>query len=667
MKKSNYVSESSMPSLFPPNLPEVFKQIYYYLYSNSNIPRAERLGAEMVRILFCKIYDEIYSRNNKEFITYPQESERNVSNRIKILFDKVKKTYANVFDTNETIFLDNKSVKYVVEKLKNYYLTKTERDVVSESFQAFWGRGLRGEKGQFFTPRNVVKMCVEILNPKPGERVIDPACGSGGFLVEVLSHLKEKSDFCNIFGIDKEIDLVKICKAYMAIIGDGHTNIFCEDSLNPSIWSEEMKEKIKDGSFDVVLTNPPFGAKIYIEDKSILKNFKLGHNWVKKDSKVWAITNLISRQVPQILFIERCLQLLKHGGRMAIVLPDGIFGNPRDKYIWQFILKNAKIMAIVSLPPETFLPSTHTKTSVLFLKKKNNNSYKIFMAIANKIGHDKNGKLLFKMDKSGNYLLGNEGERILDDDLPSIIINNKKFIKKENNKEQNHLGFFLKSSEIKNNIFIPSYYNPETKQILKSLEKTGKYELVSIQKLIDQQLISIKRGNEVGSKYYGKGNIPFVRTTDIVNWEIKIDPIKNIPEEIYEKYKNIQDIQENDILFVSDGTFLIGRTAIVTKLDKKIVIQSHIKRIRCQNKNKFHPYLLLYLFNTEIIQRQIREKTFVQATISTIGERLNEIILPVPKDKIFIKKIIDNISEIIEMKVQSKQKIGKVINFKMEK
>jgi len=193
------------------------------------------------------------------------------------------------------------------------------------------------------------------------------------------------------------------------------------------------------------------------------------------------------------------------------------------------------------------------------------------------------------------------------------------------------------------------------------MEKTGKYRLITIKGLVEQGLISIKRGNEIGSRYYGMGDIPFVRTSDIVNWEIKIDPVKSIPEEVYEKYRRRQDIRENDILLVADGTFLIGRTAIVTSFDRKLVIQSHIRRMRCLKPEKLHPYLLLYLLNTEIVQRQIEEKTFVQATISTIGERLYEIVLPVPTDKEIITKIMNDIPEIIKMKVEARRKMENLI------
>jgi type I restriction enzyme M protein len=652
--------------LIPFSLSEAFKKLYYYLYSNSNIPRAERLGGEMIKLLFCKIYDELNHKNR--FKIERSENDDIVAKKIKELFKEVKKSYSDVFGQDEKIYLDSKSVKAVVSFLQNYSLTNTERDAISESFQAFWGPGLRGEKGQFFTPRNVVRMCVKMLNPKPGDKVIDPACGSGGFLIEVLSHLNEKEGAKKIFGIDKEVDLVKICKAYMAIVGDGHSNIFCADSLDPESWGADMKKSIQDETFDIVLTNPPFGAKIFVDDGKILKNFKLAHKWTKNREGKYICTSKVIKQVPQILFIERCLQLLKPGGRMAIVLPDGLFGNPSDSYIWEYVLDKARILAIVSLPPETFLPSTHTKTSVLFLEKKVHSEadkdYPIFMAIAEKVGHDKNGKIIFRMDKAGRYILDHQGNKIIDDDLPIIVEKYLDYQSKGKLVSPDRCGFIIKLSQIKDNIFIPNYYDPEVKEELANLEKSGKYKLVSIGDLEKQRIISIKRGHEVGSKFYGLGNIPFVRTSDIVNWEIKVDPIKCIPEEVYEKYKRRQDIKEWDILLVTDGTFLIGRTAIVTPLDKKIVIQSHIRRIRCLKPNILHPYLLLYLLNTPIVQKQIKEKTFVQATISTIGNRFKEIILSIPTDEKEKNQIIKEVEDIIKLKIKAKQKMDNLVNNK---
>ena len=671
MNKKNYKKEKIKllsNKLTSPNLPEIFKRIHYYLYTNSNISKAEKLGNEMIHILFCKIYDELHNQECPKFKIHPNEKEFNVSNRIRNLFEEVKKEFPDVFEHQEKLYLDNRSIFYVVKNLQNYILLETKRDIISEAFQAFWGPEIRGEKGQFFTPKNVVKMCINILNPKSEEKIIDPTCGSGSFLVESLMHLNKQKSFNNIFGIDKDKELSKISKAYVSIVGDGHSNIFCADSLDVSSWSSKIREKIKNNNFDIVLTNPPFGAKIPIRDKKILRNYKLGHKWTKTKEDIWQSTNIISKQVPQILFIERCLQLLKPGGRMAIVLPDGIFGNPSERYIFQYILQEAEVLAIISLAPETFLPSTHTKTSVLFLEKKRPEksikNYEIFMAIANNVGHDKNGKIKYKINSNGEYILDKHGNKIIDDELP-IITKNYRLFKENKLHHYNHLGFVIKLSDIKDSILIPNYYDPEIEENLKKMEKSGRYILTSIRELVEKGVLSIKRGHEVGSQYYGMGDIPFVRTSDIVNWEIKIDPIKCVPNEIYEKYKNSQNIHENDILLVTDGTFLIGRTAIITPLDEKIIIQSHIRRLRSLNYQELHPYLLLYLLNTDIVQQQIKAKTFVQSTISTLGNRIYEIILPIPKDKKIIDKIINEISDIIEMKILIKRKMDSINNFEV--
>lgn len=485
------------------NLKSIFKVIYYHLYTNSNLPRAERLGGEMTRLIFCKIYDEMHNYKDLKFKAGAEESDEKVAERIRELFEKVKNEYRDVFEEDEKLLLDAKSIAYVASQLQNYSLLKTDKDAVGDAFEVFIGPALRGEKGQFFTPRNVVRLCVEMLDPKPDEKVINPACGSGGFLIVALEHVWEKIEekykhltkekigsikteiaSKNFYGIDKEFDLAKVSKAYMAIVGDGRGGIFCADSLvDPEEWIPIQREKIKLGAFDVLLTNPPFGSKIPITSKSLLEQYELGFKW-KMDKKTgkWGRTDkVLDKQVPQILFIERCLQLLKLGGRMAIVLPEGVFGNPTDRYIFEYIFENAKILGIVSCPPETFQPSTHTKTSILFLEKIKNRheDYNFFMGIAEKAGHDKNGKVIYKVDKRGEFILDQNGHRIIDDDLPVIAKRFAEFKRNGNKlKDYNHLWFSFKYSNIKNYILIPDYYNPDIEKELKALENTGKYELV---------------------------------------------------------------------------------------------------------------------------------------------------------------------------------------------
>jgi len=419
------------------NLKMIFKDLRDHLAGNlTGITRDEVLAQEMINLLFCKIHDEINTPidENVRFRVGINEDDKDVYQRIKELFNEVKEEYDDVFEKQDRIGIEIKSLIYIVGELQNYSILSASRDVLGDAFEIFIGPAIRGPEGQFFTPRNVVKMAIKMIDPDINEYIIDPACGSGGFLIIALEYVWEKikkqakksnwsdslmqkrfQDVATKYfrGIDKDRFLSKITKAYMAIIGDGKGGIFCENSLNKRTeWKNATKEKIQFGGFDVLLTNPPFGSKIPVRGYEILQQYDLAYKWKKDKDFIWTKTNTLeSERPPQILFIERCLDLLKEGGRLAIVLPDGILGNVNDGYIRQFILSKAKIFAIVDLPTETFkLPNsrgTSTKTSVLFLKKLRKEEkitdYKIFIASVEKCGHDRRGK------------------EIPEDDLPEVI------------------------------------------------------------------------------------------------------------------------------------------------------------------------------------------------------------------------------------------------------
>lgn len=635
------------------NLKSVFKDIRDYFAGNvTGISRDETIAKNIMRLLFCKIYDEKTNKDLADFSNKPNESIIVFEKRINLLFKSVKEKYPDIFEKNEKIEIRGKELSYIVSKLERFSIVNADRDVIADAFEELIGISFRGGEGQFFTPKNIVELMVQVLNPKDGEKIIDPACGSGGFLIESLKYLNKNNskDFI-ITGIDKDAFLAKIAKTYLTLVGDNNYDIFCENSLeNTGKWSKRTSKTIQPGSFDVILTNPPFGAKIPVIGNKLLGSYNLGHKW-KLDDGVWIKTSkIVDKRPPQILFIERCIELLKIGGRMGIVLPEGVFGNHSERYIWEYIHSVASVKGVVSLAQETFQPSTHTKTSILFLEKTKSKSKHIFMSIAKNVGHDKNGKPIF-LEETGE----------INDDTLEITKRFKNFNKKNRDiGSKDSLGFSIKSNSIKNNIFVPEYYNPNIPNKLKDLEASGNYSIYSIGELIDKNILSIKRGNEIGSKHYGTGDIPFVRTSDIVNWEIKFDPIKCVSNTVFEKYKKRQDIDIDDILFVGDGTFLIGRTAMITKYDLKIVIQSHVKRIRVVNRDFISPFYLFYLFNTAIFKEQVKSKTFVQATISTIGNRLNEILLPISKDSDEINKIENEVKSIIEAKANLKNKVFKL-------
>ena len=291
------------------NLKFIFKSIRNHLAANTvGATRDEVLAQQLINLIFCKLYDEKYTSPNEmvKFRAGIDETANEIENRIIELFKSVKTNLPEVIDNEDKISLDTKSIVYVVGELQNYSLMESERDVVADAFETFIGHALKGGQGQFFTPRNVVKMMVDILQPTENDKIIDPACGSGVFLIETLKYVWDKADnkyakmnwktnliekkkieiaTNNFRGIDKDYFLSKVAKAYMNLIGDGTTGIFCEDSLeNPKNWKQETQSKIQFGTFDVLLTNPPFGSKIPVVGEEKLSQFDVGYKW-KFDEK----------------------------------------------------------------------------------------------------------------------------------------------------------------------------------------------------------------------------------------------------------------------------------------------------------------------------------------------------------------------------------------------
>lgn len=426
------------------NLKPTFKAIRNYLAANAvGITRDEVFASQIINLIFCKIYDERFTKpeDTVKFRAGVDEDDEEVRKRILDLFDKVKKQYSDVIDVADSVLLDAKCLKYIVGELQLYSLKDSSRDAVGEAFEIFIGPSLKGGQGQFFTPRNVVNMVINMIDPDTDEKILDPACGSGGFLVESLRYVwnkleekttelgwpeaeieaeKQKVAIKNFRGIDKDNFLSKVAKAYLAILGDGRGGVHCENSLDKfTNWSAKTKEDIVEGTFDVIVTNPPFGKKLSIDATEILELYDLGHKWKQDGDGNFVMEGLVDKQPPQILFIERCFQMLKPGGRMGIVLLESIFGMPKYQYVVDYIRRKSKILAVVTLPEDLFQPNTHAKCCVLICQKyKEDESfescgdYNIFMSDVKWCGHDSRGNVTYRY-------LGN-GEKTVLDEIPLV-------------------------------------------------------------------------------------------------------------------------------------------------------------------------------------------------------------------------------------------------------
>jgi type I restriction enzyme M protein len=666
----------------PSNLKAIFRDLRNHLAGmTTGITRDEALAQEIINLLFCKILDEQETEPEEvvEFRAGINESAEDVQARILKLFERVKEhIFDDVFASEDSIKLDADSLRYVVGELQNYVITEADRDAVGDAFEVFIGPALRGAEGQFFTPRNVVKMIVEILDPKPGEMILDPACGSGGFLVNALEHVWTKIDedaqrlhskeetrikrrieiATRCFrGIDKDAFLAKVSKAYMALIGDGRGGVFCENSLaHYEDWSFNARTMLPFEGFNVILTNPPFGAKIPIKGQRLLSQYQLGYKWKRnKDTgEIERTSTLHQDQSPQLLFLERCLQFLKPGGRIGIVLPESMLGNPSYEHIVTYILNNTTILGVVTMPESLFKTSgkggTHTKVCVLLLKKEiSKNPYKIFMADVKWCGHDSRGNPTLRKNDKGQYELL--------DEVPEIAPRYKHLLA---NPELpgDHLGFLLSSDELRQKILVPKYYNPEIEADLVVLKST--HDLITLGELVDKSILTVTTGIEIGKMAYGTGKIPFIRTSDLSNWEIKADFKHGVSEEIYAQLKNKAIVEAGDILLVRDGTYLIGTSAIVAESDLPMLYQSHLFRLHVVKPELMNPWLLFACLNTSIVKRQIRAKQFTQDIIDTLGKRLFEIVICLPKDPDLRSRIAQETQDIIETRVRLRNRAKEI-------
>jgi type I restriction enzyme M protein len=459
-------------------LKSVFEICHNYIYANEGLLK-EKVFNEVLKLIFIKMADEKkadprceFRITDKELKELEEGKQNEFMDRILKLFNEVKTRYSDVFDDrNERINLKPLTVAFVVSQLQKYSLITTAADVKGTAFQTFVYAHQRGERGEFFTPHPIVELAVKMLDPKDNEKFIDPACGSGGFLVRGMNWVKEKfikdnphrKDEANEFlkeyahayiaGIDINPDLAKVAKMHMVLYDDGHTGIFAANSLlsfhelvnvaknagvSRALWPEQA-------TFKVLMTNPPFGTKGKVTDKRILENFDLGHKWKKEKDGSWTRTNkILDGQVPDILFIERCLQLLENHGKMAIVLPNGDLNNSSLEYVREYVKQNSRILAVVSLPVGTFMSAgSNPQPSVLFLEKLskkeagklNNQDYPIFMAIAEKIGYDlktKTAPTIYKKDEKGELIRDKQGNPIVDSDIPEIIEAFNDFKRKHN-------------------------------------------------------------------------------------------------------------------------------------------------------------------------------------------------------------------------------------------
>lgn len=639
-----------MPLLAEHKTPkQAFRDIRNYLAGQHfGATRDDALLEEVLKCLFCKLYAE--SGRSEALPTAADPFE--LAKRVRTIFSCVRRDFPDIYHKDVEILLNPEGIAQVIKEC-SFSLVDATTDPIGDAFEVFVGSEARGRHGQFFTPRPVTDLLVAAVDPKPGETIIDPACGAGGFLTSAARHFIEKGVSLNdlgryvstsFYGIDKDEYLTKLARVHVALLTTGHPRIHCADSISLQNEKPNFRKELPTDGFDVLLMNPPFGARIVAANADVLRTFELARKWKRnRDSNRWSPTAELQAQVPpQVLFVERSLALLKEGGRLGVVLPESMLSNKSYGHVMEFFLNKAEVEAVIGMPEALFKTSgkggTHTKTCLVVATKRTQGTPKtktFFMAEAKWCGHDSRARV------------------IPHNDLPKIV-NNLKAFRERRVIEPSTLGFEVKRTSIADNVLCPRYYDPRLENELESLQYS--HNLLTFGDLVRDGVLTISTGDELGKLAYGTGDVPFIRTSDISNWEIKADPKHGVDRNIFERLQQKQDVQPYDLLMVKDGTYLIGTCAIVTEHDREIIYQSHLYKIRVnQNPYGLTPFLLLAVLSSPVVQQQVRSKQFTQDIIDSLGARIHELVLPIPKEPATRERVAAMVEESVQKRAEARE------------
>lgn len=644
----------------------LFKRIHHKLYGSGPIKREENVAKEVIKIIFCKIFDELSPEELCEFRATPSEvstakGKEIIRQRIESLYKQLQldPDFGELF-ADETIEYDDEWISYLVSELQGVGLLheQTNTDALGDAYEVFLPSTLKGENGQFFTPREVVRFAIKAINPSFEKReiILDPACGSGGFLSIAIEHFRRQiqnlyahRNFSHdrlmmilkdhagkyVHGCDIEPLLYRIAKSYMAIVGDGKSNIYNFDSLEPfSKFPKGFNNKVKPNSVDVILTNPPFGTKIDDIRPYVLEQFDIGHvlnNGIPTSS-------LLQGQDPDKLFLERCLQFLKsptdssEGGRMAIVLPRQNLSGAQQTIveIRRWLLNKAKILAIIDLPREAFQPHTGTKTSIVFLQKVTSSpvdDYPIFMAVSDSVGHDRRGNPVYQKNDQGEILQDDDSKALIYNDLPEILIQWNKYLKGEIINSSSPSCFVVNVSQVyKDNLLRIDawYHDPNKNDVVKQLESAIGSEIREIDKLGNLAIDIFYPGRHKRNYVVPSiDSLPFYSGTQILQvrpFDLKYQPKSS-------KIASSCIVQKDWILITRSGS--TGRVIIVGDYLAGSMVSEHVIRVICDPELINPYYLYAFLAGNKIgkvlMQKGIYASVVDHLTPDFIGS------LPIPR------------------------------------
>lgn len=589
-------------------------RIHNYIYANEGLSNSETLN-EFLKIFYCKIIDE---NNNNAWLNL--KSNIQIIELINNLFSELKNRLYIFFDKDEKINLKNETIVFVYNELRNIKLCAIDSDIKGHILQKIIDRSYRESRGQFFTPAPVVDFIVKMINPQPTEIGCDPACGTGGFMFSALEFIHKNNSHDDII---KNVYFCDISKAMIKLIAmrlmfefsDIKGNYFIQDSITEDYIN----------NFDYVLSNPPFGSQGKIINPTILSKYKMG---IDQNG------NILKSQVPDILFVEKIIKILKENGRAAIVLPDGDFENPSLVQFRKFLVENVKIDAIVSLPDGTFIPyGTGVKSSIIFITKLNKNKLTQLIKTNYNIFYGKITKLGYTFSKHSKNIFLPNGK--LDEDYTEIFSSFNKKIYSDK-------AYLVPINDVILNKYIlsESYHSPIYKRTIENLKKNNHVKLKDI---VNFKYNKIKINKEDKYKYIEIADVNSY-TSEIINYtELYGDELPSRASYV---------IDENDIIVATSGN------SIGTNKQSKALVPKEFKGCVCTNgftvmtPKKISPYYLLKFFSSNLFLDQMLKYKYGTAIPCVSREDFENILIAIPNEN-ELKDIENKIKKAIELRQEA--------------
>ena len=685
----------------PRDLKRVFQRCHNAIYTAGL--DSEDIAIDMVRIILAKYRDEQNAGDQCQFRCTPEEfananGRKAVAERVHSLFEQVKADHPDVFPKGEQISIGADNLATVVNELQPFRFVADEEveqvyDVIGTAFEVYVAAHLKGNRGQYFTNRLVVQMMVEMLDPTEFDTVLDPACGPGGFLIAAQRHIRHrilqsarshaamvkeiKSVEKRLYGIDISPKLVRVAKTNMILNGDGHGGIVHGNSLRrlselpagyplrPDSYVLQQPTKI--------LTNPPFGASHELRERSadVLANFSLGRIWEEGSNGWWHPTESLSENEgvpPEILFLERCIDLLSPGGRLGIVIARGILDNRDALPARQFILRNTRLLGVVNCHPNTFAPFNGAKACILFLEKKGNagfeegEDYPVFMAISLKVGQDSQGREILRVDPTGETVLV-DGQPVVDHDLGDITQAWRLFLSARPIAYESAwsipLSRVVSSQEMR---FNPTRYAPEVEKAAALVMELSDTDQWYVERLGDIATVfngpRFKRPFAEAGVASGPGVVRMY--TPKAFFEERGESAKyldrNRASRTQLRQLDVLTLRKDYILIVDSGTAgkLLGRVGMTTSVHDGSIGNNNMIRVVI-DEGPIRDYVYQFL-RSDLGQALLLRNVYGTNQDHIEPDDVKDMPIPIPRDESRLMAIHRTVRDVIEMREQAAER-----------